>query len=344
MSATIKDVSRRANVSAATVSLVLNGKPGISDDTRARVLLAAAELDYSPRPAKALKGVEAGTFRFLKIAKHGHTVNRDHNTFISDYIDGMSGEASKLGYKLEIVSFESVPIEDIASSLVGIGIDGAVVLGTELSEDDIKLFQAATIPIVIIDTFYDFLEANFVNMNNKDAVFKIISYFVDCGFDDVGLISSNVQTTNFHLRKAAFLEGIKKLGLNFNEKDIVTVDSTYQGAYEDMLGKLKGGISLPDCYFCTNDIIAYGCIKAFREFGIKIPQQLSIIGFDNLPMSSTMEPPLTTIDVSKQKIGYFAVRLLDELIKSSEKQHAVKILVGANLIVRDSVMASEQHS
>lgn len=344
MSATIKDVSLRAKVSAATVSLVLNGKPGISDDTRARVLLAAAELDYSPRLAKAVKSIEAGTFRFLKIAKHGHTVNRDHNTFISDYIDGMSGEASKLGYKLEMVSFESVPIEDIASSLVGIGIDGAVVLGTELTEDDIKLFQSATIPIVIIDTFYDFLEANFVNMNNKDAVFKILTHFVDCGFKNIGLISSNVQTTNFHLRKTAFLEGIKKLGLNFNEKDVVTVDSTYQGAYEDMLGKLKGGISLPDGYFCTNDIIAYGCIKAFREFGIKIPQQLSIIGFDNLPMSSTMEPPLTTIEVSKQKIGYFAVRLLDELIKSSEKEHAVKILVGANLIVRDSVMATEQHS
>jgi LacI family transcriptional regulator len=344
MPATIKDISLRAKVSAATVSLVLNGKPGISDDTRARVLQAAAELEYSPRLVKAAKGSEAGTFRFLKIAKHGHTVNRDHNTFISDYIDGMSGEASKLGYKLEIVSFEGVPIEDIAASLVGIGINGAVVLGTELTEDDIKLFQSATIPIVIIDTFYDFVEANFVNMNNKDAVFKIIAYFVDCGFKNIGLISSNVQTTNFHLRKTAFLEGVKKLGLSFNEKDVVTVDSTYQGAYEDMLSKLKAGISLPDCYFCTNDIITYGCIKAFREFGVRIPEQLSIIGFDNLPMSSTMDPPLTTIDVSKQKIGYFAVRLLDELIKSSERQHAVKILVGANLIVRDSVTAAALHA
>jgi LacI family transcriptional regulator len=339
MSSTAKDVSRRANVSAATVSLVLNGKPGISEDTRARVLQAAAELNYSQRPAKSAKGISSGTFRFLKIAKHGHTVNRDHNIFISDYIDGMSSEASLLGYKMEIISFDGVPIEDIASSLIGAGINGAIILGTELGEDDIRLFQAATVPIVIIDTFCDFLEFNFVNMNNKDAVYKILSYFIDCGFKRIGLIASNVQTINFHLRKAAFLEGIKKFGLSFSEKDVVTVDSTYQGAYEDMLGKLKGGISLPDCYFCTNDIITYGCIKAFREFEIRIPQDLSIIGFDNLPMSSTMDPPLTTIDVSKQKIGYLAVRLLDELIRSSEKQAAVKILVGANLIVRDSVMA-----
>ena len=339
MSSTVKDVSRLANVSAATVSLVLNGKPGISEDTRARVLQAAADLSYSPRSARADKSNASGIFRFLKIAKHGHTVNRDHNTFISDYVDGMSGEASKRGYKMEIISFEGVPIEDVAATLIGAGINGAIILGTELTEDDIRLLQAATVPVVVIDTFYDFLESNFVDMNNKDAVHKIVAYFIDCGFKNIGLIASNVQTTNFHLRKSAFLEVTRKLGLNYNEKDVVTFDSTYQGAYEDMLGKLKAGLVLPECYFCTNDIITYGCIKALREFNIRIPQDLSIIGFDNLPMSSTMDPPLTTIDVSKQKIGYFAVRLLDELIKTPDKQPAVKILVGADLIIRDSVMA-----
>jgi len=94
---------------------------------------------------------------------------------------------------------------------------------------------------------------------------------------------------------------------------------------------------VPECYVSTNDIITYGCIKAFREFDIRIPQDLSIIGFDNLPMSATMDPPLTTIDVSKRKIGYLAITLLDEQIRSPENQPAVKILVGADLVVRDSV-------
>lgn len=337
MSSTVKDVAKLAGVSATTVSLVMNGKSGISQETRTRVMQAAKTLKYSQRIVRAAKGDALGTLRFLKIAKHGHTVNRDHNTFISDYIDGMSREASASGYKLEIVSFEGEPVEAIVSSLLGTRVDGLIVLGTELTEQDIKLLQTLPTPLVVIDSFFDVLECNFVNMNNKDAVYKIIAYFVERGFRNIGFIASNVQTVNFQLRKDAFIEGMKAFGLNFSARDIITVDSTYDGAYQDMRAKLNNGLVVPECYFCTNDIITYGCIKALREFNVRIPQDISVIGFDNLPMSATMEPPLTTIDVSKTKIGYLAIRLLDELIHADDKQPAVKILVGANLVARDSV-------
>ena len=346
MSSRLKDVAAHAKVSPATASLVMNGKPGISERTRDRVLQAATQLNYIHGLAKirAVRAGDAGTLRFLKIAKHGHTVNRDHNIFISDFIDGISGEASRRGYKLEIVSFEGIATEDIARSIAEARIDGAIILGTELAEEDIRLFPTDRKPIVIIDTFCDYLERNFVDMNNKDAVYQIISHFVDCGFKDIGLISSNVQTLNFHLRKTAFVEVARKFGLNIGEKDIVTVDSTYNGAYQDMLARLKSGLKLHDCYFGTNDIISYGCIKAFKEFGVRVPDDVSIIGFDNLPMSSAMDPSLTTIDVSKKKIGYLAVRLLDELIKTSERQPAVKVLVGTTLIVRNSVIARSERA
>ena len=113
---TIRDIAGVAGVSPATVSLVLNGKGDISGVTRARVLEAVASLNYVPRSTK--NGIEAGdTLRFLKIAKHGHTVNRDHSVFISDYIDGMSAEATRRNYTLEVVSFESQPISTVAESL-----------------------------------------------------------------------------------------------------------------------------------------------------------------------------------------------------------------------------------
>lgn len=337
MSSTVKDVANLAGVSATTVSLVMNGKSGISQDTRTRVMQAAKTLKYSQRGSKTAKEDALGTLRFLKIAKHGHTVNRDHNTFISDYIDGMSREASASGYRLEIVSFEGEPVENIVTSLAGTQVDGLIVLGTELTEQDIRLLKTLPTPLVVIDSFFDVLECNFVNMNNKDAVFKIIGYFVERGFRNIGFIASNVQTVNFQLRKEAFVDGMKAFGLTFSTRDIVTVDSTFEGAYQDMLSKLKNGLVVPECYFCTNDIITYGCIKALRECNVRIPQDLSVIGFDNLPMSATMDPALTTIDVSKTKIGYLAIRLLDELINAQERQPPVKILVGANLVVRDSV-------
>jgi LacI family transcriptional regulator len=199
------------------------------------------------------------------------------------------------------------------------------------------LFQDVASPIVFIDAFYDKIDANFVDMNNKDAVDKIIEYFVNNGLKNIGFIASNVPTINFQLRAEAFLQCMNERGLYVAPTDIVTVDSTYDGAYQDMMDWLRTDPRLPECYFCTNDIITYGCIKALREFKLEIPRDISIIGFDNLPMSSAMTPPLTTIDVSKKQIGYLAISALDDLIRSSEPWPPVKILVGAKLIVRESV-------
>lgn len=332
---TIRDIAEAAGVSAATVSLVLNGKGDISGVTRAKVLEAVASLNYVPRTSKST--AEPGeTLRFLKIAKHGHTVNRDHSVFISDYIDGMSAEATRRNYTLEVVSFEGQPISSVAESLAGSPISGVVALGTELTEADIRLIQGLGYPTVFIDTFFDVIDANFVDMNNEDAVFKVLSRFHQQGFRRIGFVASHVETTNFRLRRDAFFKNMARLGLVVDEIDVLSVESTYDGAYSDTRQLLRDGLELAECYFCTNDIIAYGFIRALREHGLHIPDDVSIIGFDNLPQSATMDPGLTTIEVSKRKIGYLAVTILDDLIHSAEPQPAVKILVGADLVLRGS--------
>ena len=332
---TIRDIAETAGVSPATVSLVLNGKGEISGVTRARVLEAVASLNYVPRAARS--STEPGeTLRFLKIAKHGHTVNRDHSVFISDYIDGMSAEATRRNYTLEVVSFEGQPISTVAESLAGAPISGVIALGTELTEADIRLIQGLGLPTVFIDTFYDVLDANFVDMNNEDAVYKVLSRFQQQGFQRIGFVASHVDTTNFRLRREAFFKNMARLGLSVNETDILSVESTYDGAYLDTRTLLSTGLDLAECYFCTNDIIAYGFIRALREHGVAIPDDVSIIGFDNLPQSATMEPGLTTIDVSKRKIGNLAVTILNDLIAAAEPQPPVKILVGADLVLRAS--------
>lgn len=332
---TIRDIAEAAGVSPATVSLVLNGKGEISGVTRARVLEAVASLNYVPRTARS-NAEPTETLRFLKIAKHGHTVNRDHSVFISDYIDGMSAEATRRNYTLEVVSFEGQPISSVAESLAGAPISGVIALGTELTEADIRLIQGLGYPTVFIDTFYDVVDANFVDMNNEDAVYKVLSRFQRQGFRRIGFVGSHVETTNFKLRRDAFFKNMSRLGLPVDQADVLSVESTYDGAYSDTRALLSAGLDLAECYFCTNDIIAYGFIRALREHGMAIPDDVSIIGFDNLPQSATMEPGLTTIEVSKRKIGYLAVTVLDDLIAAAEPQPPVKILVGADLVLRAS--------
>lgn len=332
---TIKDIAATAGVSPATVSLVLNSKGEISSVTRARVLEAVASHNYVPRATKSSPPT-AATLRFLKISKHGHTVNRDHSVFISDYIDGLSSEASSRGYKLEIASFEGQPTHSIVDLLAGAPISGLIVLGTELTQDDIATIQGLGLPTVFIDTFYNVVDANFVDMNNEDAVHKVLSRFQQQGFKRIGFVTSHVDTTNFRLRREAFFSNVSRLGLSVVEEDILSVESTYDGSYLDTRELLSGGLKLAPCYFCTNDIIAYGFIRALREHGVSIPGDVSIIGFDNLPQSATMAPGLTTIDVSKRKIGSLAVALLDDIITAAEAQPPVKILVGAELVLRES--------
>jgi LacI family transcriptional regulator, galactose operon repressor len=336
VAARIKDIAKRANVSEATVSLVLNQKPGVKNSTRERVLQIAREMNYGATQRIALN-TSAGTVRFLQIAMHGHTVNRDHNVFIADYIDGLTQSAREQGHKLEVSAFRDDSAADIAASILDSGLKGAVVLGTELSVDDITTLGNLKIPVVFLDTFYDFLPFDFVDMNNKDSVYTIIQHLVENGHKDIGFVRSAVDTHNFQLRDTGFWEAVQALNLDIKDRDVFTVDSTLDGAYKDMHEQLKSRSRLPTALFCTNDIIAYGVIRAIREHDLRIPADISIVAFDDLPASAVMVPPLTTIRVQKKAMGELAVQLLSRRIGNGVDATPVKIKVGGQLIDRSSV-------
>jgi DNA-binding LacI/PurR family transcriptional regulator len=118
---------------------------------------------------------------------------------------------------------------------------------------------------------------------------------------------------------------------------VFSVDSTIDGAYSDMLQILKKGVRPPQALFATNDVIAYGCIKALKERGYSVPENISIIGFDDLPMSAVMDPPLTTLKVSKTRIAKIAMKHALIRIEKKNKMPAEKVLVGGDFISRKSV-------
>lgn len=332
---TIREVARAAGVSASTASLVINRKGNISSATRSRVLEAAASLDFRPKPVRD-RGDAVRSIQFLKIAKHGNTINRDHNHFISDYIDGMSQEANRRGYRLQVVSYEKAPIPQILDTLVGCEAHGVIALGTELAVDDVRLIQSSGLPTVFIDTFYDAIEASFVDMNNNDTVYKVLSHFKNQGFENIGFVGSDVDTNNFRLRRDAFFRNMDILGLRISKGHVLSIGSTLSDAHRDSVKALKRATSLAEAYFCANDVMAFGFIRALKDIGVRIPDDVAVIGFDNLPMSAVMDPALTTIDVSKRKIGSIAVNVLDDIMNATSAFPSVKVQVGAELVVRAS--------
>ena len=336
MGTRIKDIARRAEVSEATVSLVLNQKPGVSTLTRDRILKLAREMDYGATQRQVLS-TRTGTIRFLKIATHGHTVNRDHNVFLADYIDGLTRSARALGYNLEISAFAGAGIDEIVNSVRGASLKGVVVLGTELGPEAIESFANLSMPFVFLDTYYDFLPFDFVDMNNKDAVYDIIMHLIENGHESLGFVRSPVNTHNFFLRDEGFHQTMTELGMSIPTVNVFNVDSTFDGAYRDMLELLEGRGEMPTALFCTNDIMAYGTIKALRERGWRVPEDVSVVGFDDLPLSAVMEPPLTTMQVSKKRMGEMAVQLLSMRVENEESGPPTKIQIGGSLIVRGSV-------
>jgi LacI family transcriptional regulator len=337
MAVRMRDIAERLGVSATTVSLVLNNKPGAGEELRERILKTARELGYAPpRPAAA------GTLCLLHIARHGHTVNRDHDVFLAEYVEGLSHGAKHAGFSLEILNFKPSPIERVLEAALANAADGFIILGTELSREDVEAFAGLRKPLAFIDTYHAFLDFDFVDMNNEDSIFLLLRHLHEMGHRSIGLVKGAVETRNFRLREEGFYAGLRSLGLDADRAPVFSVDQTYHGAHHDMGEILAGRPSLPTALICANDIIASGCLKAFAEAGVVVPDDLSVVGFDDLPLSAVVDPPLTTIQVSKAQIGRMAVQLVVARVRGEAGVPSVKVLIGGRLVERRSVRRLEQ--
>ena len=162
MKITIKDIADKAGVSTAAVSLAMNNKSGVSSETRERVIEVAKGLGYEPLSKQASQEHER-IIRFLKISRHGHTINKNHNYFIDAYVEGISASASINETTLEVETYNSgIPLDVIISKINDSPqITGYLILGTELSEEDIRAFIATGKNIVFVDTYLDYISADF---------------------------------------------------------------------------------------------------------------------------------------------------------------------------------------
>jgi LacI family transcriptional regulator len=273
----------------------------------------------------------------LKIAKHGHIVNDRHNPFITEYLEGIETVAKRKRFKLEVSFYNRVPIEEIIAAQKESEVSGFIILGTELNDHELTFFAGLKAPVVFIDTYFPNSVYECVDMDNVDGSFKAIQHFYNSGHRNIGLIKSNYETRNFKMREYGFREAMGYFSLPVEEKFIIGVDPTFDGSLRDMENYLQGNSSLPTAFFCMNDIVSYGVIKALRNYNFTVPDDVSIIGFDDLPSSSFSEPPLTTIRVSTHQIGQRALEKLSERIANPSDNVTEKVLISGKLVNRGSV-------
>jgi len=176
-------------------------------------------------------------------------------------------------------------------------------------------------------------------MNNQKAGRQAVKYLVDKGHEQIGYLKSSTIIYNFESRFKSYRESIAKHGLSFDVNHIIELEPTIEGAYRDMKKALLSikKEDLPCSFIADNDIIALGAMNAMKEVGIEIPEEVSIIGIDDMPFCKLVSPQLSTIKVYKEEIGRHAVKMLVEQIEN-ESECSKTVLVDTILIERESVI------
>lgn len=334
----IKEIADKAGVSQTTVSLALNGHKGVSHETRMKILELAKEMHYRVPGERVLTHPSKGFIMFARFRKHGLILNQDQNSFVIDYIDSINKTVCEAGYTFEIVDFQCDSVMTCIGEIQNRHPKGIIILGTELDDKDLGLLENLSLPFVVIDTFFDHATCDCVDMANVGAVYQIINYLQETGHRNIQMVTSLVKSGNVLMRERGFLLAMNELGLKSDESSFFSVEPGFNGAYESMLAYLKSGRTLPQALFCYNDIAAYGTIKAMKEMGFKVPKDISVIGFDNLPMSAMMEPHLTSIKVPNQQIGRKAAQVLLDKLASRHAGEPETVLIAGKLVVRNSVI------
>lgn len=220
---------------------------------------------------------------------------------------------------------------------------GLVLLATEMRPKDIERFHDATPPLVILDNWTNDMQFNSVAINNVDSACVAGNYLIDQGHHHIGYIKSSFRIHNFRARHQGLERALTRRGLSLRKQHVITVAPNMEGAYEDTLRYLTACRELPTAFFADNDLMALGAMKAFQEKGLRIPEDVSLIGFDDLPFSALSTPPLTTVLVPNGELGGRAVRNIVRLIRTGTEITA-KVEVATKFVVRDTVRCVAEKS
>ncbi|MDB5084538.1 MAG: LacI family transcriptional regulator [Bacilli bacterium] len=336
----MEDIARMANVSKASVSLALSGKPGIGPDTRERILKIAKETGYVLNLRSDAR-TEVRSLQLLVFTNSGIVLEHYYKQpFFMELIHFIEERCRSRGYSL---LFSAVDIEyferDIRSVMEESRRGGVVLLGTNLSQQQIAHIAEIQPNLVVLDTCYETLNVNCVVMNNRMGAYQAAAYLYQQGHRQIGYVQSNARMYNFESRKRGMTEALQEYGLTIEERDFFSLSPAILAAQDvfkqQLLERRKQGVSQPTALFCECDYMAISVIKSLNELGIRVPDDLSVMGFDNISEAVIISPELTTIHVEKEKMAHQAVDLLIETIEN-EESIKIKSLIDTRLIERKS--------
>ncbi|MBR1585231.1 MAG: substrate-binding domain-containing protein [Clostridia bacterium] len=192
------------------------------------------------------------------------------------------------------------------------------------------------IATVVLDAYFEEISADYVLINNVQGAFLATDYLARCGHRSIGHLKSNVYISNFGERANGYYNALRKHGIDTSHSFVIPLSPQTEQGYADMVKYLEKEPRLATAYFADNDIIAVAALRGFAKFGYNCPNDISVIGFDDMPFCQLTTPPISTMRVPKRDLGRIAVKRLLEKIQIRESDF-MKISIATQLIERESV-------
>ena len=327
---TIKDIAKLANVSLSTVSKALNNKPDVSAATRKKVLEIAEKYNFIPNAFG--KGLKSKTTENIGVIFCREPQPLSGNPFYSRVLEGIEAEVALNNYNLVLHLTPKSNQKVLPKMVRQKQVDGIILVGIFQKEFINTLLEHKT-PFVMVDPKLTLDNCFQILIDNEHGAFMATQYLIKSGHRKIGFISGDLSRLSFRQRYNGYEKALKSNNIPVNKEFIRT------GGIEKGYEYVKDLLSLkdrPTAIFSTNDINAIYGFKAVQEFNLKVPDDISIIGFDDIDLAKFSTPLLTTIRVYKEELGSIAVRTLFKII-NNEADKPTTTIIPVKLIERESV-------
>jgi DNA-binding LacI/PurR family transcriptional regulator len=332
---TSHDVAKLAGVSRTTVSFVLNDVPHVQipEETRQRVFDAAEHLGY--RPDAAARSLATRQTHTLALVLYQSADRIVGDAFLASVVRGLSEVAQQRGFRLLLHPFEEIGKSEAYVSLVLENrIDGLIVSGPRSDDEQLPKLHAEGFPLVLLGQLNG-ADIHFVDVDNTAAAHRAVSHLIQLGHTGIGLITNApLEYTASADRWQAYRQALTEAGLPYDESIVRYGNFDARSGYQAM-EELLALPQPPTATFIASDEVATGALAALHEHGVAIPEEMAIVGFDDIPVARYLVPSLTTVHLPAYELGLRAADMLIRIIQGQEIAER-GILLDTELIIRES--------
>lgn len=326
---TLKMVAEKAEVSVNTASRAINNKPDINLETKKRVIQIAKELGY-------VRNATAVALRTRKTGTIGVVIADNRNPFYAEVLSGMEEAAREKNYHIILANTQRdyQKEEEAINLLLAKRVDGLLIAPVQDRDDDIKNLIDANIPFVVVGRDFKNIEVDAIYNDEVKGGFLATEYLIKKGHKRIALIDGFLYKSPAKGRLEGYKKALNKYRISLDESLISVGDINIEDGYKRTKQMLEKNLDFT-AIFAYNDMMAFGAMQAIKEKGLRIPEDIGLIGYDDILFSSLISPALTTIRLKKQELGVKSVKLLFSRINGNRKK-TKKVMLGVELVVRET--------